>query len=352
MFLYLVLRTSNVIAGVRYFVLPDDAMISMRFARNYAVGLGLVWNDGERVQGFTNPAWTMIMAVVHLTRLPSRLTPLPMQLASVLIHLLTATYIWRRVTQRTGPSWGVGAATAYLSASCAACWAISGWETSAVTLGWALALDPVLNDQVRGSRWRSLLVAGVTTLFRPDAVLLLGALAAYWVVTAGAAERGKAILAVLLSSVPVLALAMFQHEYYGSWIPNTGILKRSAGFSSIPIGVEYVLFSLSRYPFNGVVLVGAMFGAARLRTTSVALLALLGTVYLVYVVSVGGDAFPHARFLLPLLPTATILAVDWMSRISNSTGTRQAFLLKGAAIALIGVIAFDFADEALVAVRA
>ena len=61
---YLVLKTSNEIAGSRYFVLPDDGMISMRFARNLASGLGLVWNQGERVQGFTNPAWTLIMAVV------------------------------------------------------------------------------------------------------------------------------------------------------------------------------------------------------------------------------------------------------------------------------------------------
>jgi hypothetical protein len=40
--------------GARYFSLFDDAMISMRYAWNLSHGNGLVWNAGERVQGYTN----------------------------------------------------------------------------------------------------------------------------------------------------------------------------------------------------------------------------------------------------------------------------------------------------------
>jgi len=47
----LVLKTSNEIAGTRYFAFPDDGMISMRFARNLASGLGLVWNQGRARAG-------------------------------------------------------------------------------------------------------------------------------------------------------------------------------------------------------------------------------------------------------------------------------------------------------------
>lgn len=115
--LYLVLKTSNSIGGLRYFALPDDGMISMRFARNLAAGLGLVWNKGERVQGFTNPAWTLIMAAVHWVGVPERLASLPMQLGSLALDLLTAVYIWWRVSERTGPDWGIGASAAYLASS-------------------------------------------------------------------------------------------------------------------------------------------------------------------------------------------------------------------------------------------
>src|SRR5512145_3515033 len=57
--------TSFIIDGTRYYVLFDDAMISMRYAYNLAHGNGLVWNPGERVEGITNPLWTGIMALIH-----------------------------------------------------------------------------------------------------------------------------------------------------------------------------------------------------------------------------------------------------------------------------------------------
>jgi arabinofuranosyltransferase len=347
--IYLVLKTSNEIAGTRYFVLPDDGMISMRFARNLASGLGLVWNPGERVQGFTNPAWTLIMVVVHWTGVPGRLASLPMQLASAAIDLLTAVYIWWRVSESTGPDWGIGAAAAYLASSCAICWAISGWETSAITLGWAIALDPVLDENPRAiDAWRSLIVAGLTVLFRPDAGLLLAALAVYWAWTAKSDERWSVIAAVMVAAVPALALGIFQRGYYGSWIPNTATLKRSAGILSVGPGIEYVLMSIFRYPFNAAVIAGGIFGASRLQRPAAALLAALAGTYLVYVVSVGGDHFAHARFLLPILPTATVLAADALSRIRIGADTRRKFLIRAAAVAVIGLVVLDFGDEALV----
>jgi arabinofuranosyltransferase len=347
--IYLVLKTSNEIAGTRYFVLPDDGMISMRFARNLASGLGLVWNPGERVQGFTNPAWTLIMVVVHWTGVPGRLASLPMQLASAAIDLLTAVYLWWRVSERTGPDWGIGAAAAYLASSCAICWAISGWETSAITLGWAIALDPVLEESPRPiDVWRSLIAAGLTVLFRPDAGLLLGALAVYWALTTSRNERWSVIAAVMVAAVPALALGIFQRGYYGSWIPNTATLKRSAGILSVGPGIEYVLMSIFRYPFNAAVIAGGIFGASRLRRPAAALLAALAGTYLIYVVSVGGDHFAHARFLLPILPTATVLAADALSRIRIGSDTRRKFLIRAAAVAVIGLVVLDFGDEALV----
>jgi hypothetical protein len=347
--IYLVLKTSNEIAGTRYFVLPDDGMISMRFARNLASGLGLVWNPGERVQGFTNPAWTLMMGVVHWIGVPGRLASLPMQLASAAIDLLTAVYLWWRVSERTGPDWGIGAAAAYLASSCAICWAISGWETSAITLGWAIALDPVLEESPRPiDVWRSLIAAGLTVLFRPDAGLLLGALAVYWALTTSRNERWSVIAAVMVAAVPALALGIFQRGYYGSWIPNTATLKRSAGILSVGPGIEYVLMSIFRYPFNAAVIAGGIFGASHLRRPAAALLAALAGTYLIYVVSVGGDHFAHARFLLPILPTATVLAADALSRIRIGSDTRRKFLIRAAAVAVIGLVVLDFGDEALV----
>jgi hypothetical protein len=41
----------------------DDAYISYRYASNFAKGLGLVYNTGERIEGYTNFSWTLILGL-------------------------------------------------------------------------------------------------------------------------------------------------------------------------------------------------------------------------------------------------------------------------------------------------
>src|SRR3990170_1551106 len=52
------------------FYQADDAFISFRYAQNWADGLGPVWNEGERVDGYTNFLWTALLAVAAKAGLP------------------------------------------------------------------------------------------------------------------------------------------------------------------------------------------------------------------------------------------------------------------------------------------
>src|SRR5262249_36984344 len=49
--------------------IQDDAFISFRYADNFVRGWGLVWNQGERVEGYTNFLWTLIISVPLLLKL-------------------------------------------------------------------------------------------------------------------------------------------------------------------------------------------------------------------------------------------------------------------------------------------
>lgn len=42
----------------------DDAYISYRYVANYLNGHGLVYNIGERIEGFTNFGWTAFLLLV------------------------------------------------------------------------------------------------------------------------------------------------------------------------------------------------------------------------------------------------------------------------------------------------
>ncbi|MGB5680770.1 MAG: hypothetical protein WBM47_02890, partial [Polyangiales bacterium] len=39
--------------------IEDDTLISLRYAERLLEGKGLTWNDGERVEGYSNLAWVL-----------------------------------------------------------------------------------------------------------------------------------------------------------------------------------------------------------------------------------------------------------------------------------------------------
>src|SRR5262245_35741540 len=59
---FLCLTAFGVLATRFYEHTVDDAFISYRYARNLAAGHGLVYNPGERVEGYTNFLWTVLIS--------------------------------------------------------------------------------------------------------------------------------------------------------------------------------------------------------------------------------------------------------------------------------------------------
>src|SRR3990172_8151539 len=79
------------IDGRRYFNLFDDAMISMRYAWNFSHGNGLVWNVGQRVEGYTNLLMTLMMSIAILL-FEKRYAVLVIQLTGIFFVLGTAFF--------------------------------------------------------------------------------------------------------------------------------------------------------------------------------------------------------------------------------------------------------------------
>src|SRR5262245_16454258 len=70
----------------------DDAFISLRYARNLAMGHGLVYNAGERVEGYTNFLWTLFLALPHLLHVDPIAV---MKLANLALALATSWLVYR-----------------------------------------------------------------------------------------------------------------------------------------------------------------------------------------------------------------------------------------------------------------
>jgi hypothetical protein len=48
------------------FCLQDDTYIGLRFSRNFAAGEGLVFNPGDKVEGYTNFLWILLGSVPYI----------------------------------------------------------------------------------------------------------------------------------------------------------------------------------------------------------------------------------------------------------------------------------------------
>jgi hypothetical protein len=97
--LYFIFITSAIGAdGKRYFMLFDDAMISMRYAWNLAHGYGLVWYPGNFIQGYSNLLMTLLMALPAMF-LDRSATVLAVQLFCLFLVPATA-FLMERIVDR------------------------------------------------------------------------------------------------------------------------------------------------------------------------------------------------------------------------------------------------------------
>jgi arabinofuranosyltransferase len=230
-------RSSFIVDGVRYFVLFDDEMISMRYAKNLAHGYGLVYNPGgERVEGFTNLAWVLYMAVLHLLPVSLPKMSLLVQLSGVALLALNLVVVARLGELVSGGARRVGLAAAFLSAFYVAInnWGLQGSEVCVLTLLISMAaLMAIRCVQSQTSPIPLYLLLGVATLFRMDAfvpaLVVLGMLAIV-------DERRRfqhAVIGTLVLGLFVGAQTAFNQYYYGYPFPNTYYLKLT-GFPLLP----------------------------------------------------------------------------------------------------------------------
>jgi len=272
----------------------DDAYISFRYARNLALGHGLVFNPGERVEGYSNFSWVMIAAVFLRAGIDPTLA-MPLVGASAALAAIAITARGARglaaVEGRTHALSGAPAAAIVALAPTLAYYAGNGLETALVVMLYALAGDSV----VRRRPVAFALAAAAACLTRPEAGLLafVG-----FLVFALERPRRHALVVAAVGCGLVVPYLLWRASYYGSFLPNTLAAKPP----SLKLGGLYVLRALP----GMLGLLGAALSGSQARGRR-ALLALWGA-HALGVVAEGGDWMPGERLLVPGLPWIAMAA--------------------------------------------
>ena len=318
---------------LRFAWLSDDAYITFRVVDNAAAGLGLRWNPAERVQAYTHPLWlfvllagrlvtgelyytaivlSVVLSVAAVALLAFRLRAAPL---AIVLGLLVLTLSRAFVDYATS-----GLENALSHVLLAAFLVV--WFNASDELGRSDELR-VTSDEFRGAGSRTAIdrhpppatrhplllsfLAALLALNRLDALLLvLPALGwALW------RQRTARVLGlVALGFVPLVVWTLFSLYYYGFPFPNTAYAKLATGIAAADLarqGLAYLLNSMRWDPLTLTTMATAVVVAVS-RRWAVGLAVAAGIViYVLYVVSIGGD-FMSGRFLtLPLLAAMTLL---------------------------------------------
>jgi hypothetical protein len=318
------------IDGVRYFWLDDDMMISMRYARSLAEGHGLVFNVGERVEGYSNFLWVIILAALHALVPDAARAAVPVVLlnAGLAVGVLLAG---RRLLRALGaPS---VAALSGLTLALAICvdllyWSVNGFETTLLTLLFTLTLCSLMRAPASGIPASGLLLLSLLPLARADGLVHWSA-AALPALALSRRRSGDA-LRLAASLLPAAAHLAFRLLYYGEWLPNTAHLKVLGVEGKALHGAAYLArFALAYAAPLALAVASVWLRDARRRMGIAAGAGMIAA----YVVLVGGDNFPHARFLAPLVPLLLALAFAAIDDLAP-TPRRRAALAVALALAV------------------
>ena len=205
----------------------DDAFISLKYSEMYALGEGLVFNQGEWVEGYTNFLWTWGLGILAQLGAPLPQAALVCDLVSFVGAIVVTALICSRLR--------LGFIPAFVMASSYPCvvFATSGLETMPATFCvlcgayWLVRLAPT----------RAGVAFILGALLRPDHLLFWGCGGLSLLLTDISLLSGPLLSRLrwskyirfssplILMYIPYFAWRVYA---YGSWFPNTYYAKSGA----------------------------------------------------------------------------------------------------------------------------
>jgi tetratricopeptide (TPR) repeat protein len=300
--------------------IQDDAYITFRYIANYLNGDGLVFNIGERIEGFTNFGWTIYLLLWGAMGADYIVIAKYSGLIFGALSLVLIFLIGLKVIGSGNTFFAI--LPVYLVAfnESFAYWSPAGLETAAFTFLVLLSLYLFLK--------RSRVLAAALALavwVRPEGALLAILLIVIESIEIRQIPRFALISAMIafVLSLPFLAFKIF---YYGSIFPNPFYAKTGFDLEQLLSGLDYARLFFLHYGFLGVAFIVALL---LYRNLSFAMKAVwyFCLLYTGYIVFIGGDVLKVHRFFLPVFGPAAILMAAMLAKLFENFKVQTRHLL-------------------------
>ena len=294
----------------------DDAFISLRYATNWARGLGLSFNPGETVEGYTNFLWVALeTAAIRLGADPVAAMQTLGWLSLAGLAWVLALFLQRLVVPGRSLLATLGA-TAIALHPCLIGWAAAGMESCLYAALVLLCLLVALSCTGVPKAVTVGVILALAAMTRPEAVALVPVLASVvWLRRRQLLEVGW-VLAGFTLVYGVYFLARWTH--FGYLLPNTFYAKLDYG--NVPLLQRGVLYLWDFVQASPVVVVLALLATAMARRAPlwVQAAAMTAGAQMLLVLWEGGDHFAMFRFFVPVIPLLGVLALYPVVRVAEN----------------------------------
>lgn len=328
-----------VVLGLAYAYLnqfiQDDAYISFRYAENYANGLGMIFNIGDKVEGYTNFLWTYLLGTSISIGLQPEIMCLAFGMLSlIIVYLLFYQLSSKVLNKKKLTVWA--SASLFLNYSFSS-YVTGGLETQAQLL--LMILTFYLTTTLEKSKVNYILLTIISLLFgamilnRLDSGIYIGLMGLYilHLILTNKENNKVKIVSILALIVPVLTILLlwfnWKLQFYGDILPNTFYTKigaKPAIYISAMKGIAFIaFFSVAYFLLPSIFAIinyktiKASFNFSSFKINSYFTMAIIIVLYNIYFVYVGGD-FMEFRFQIPFLPFY-ILGFFWITRNCRSS---------------------------------
>ncbi|BAW81128.1 hypothetical conserved protein [Candidatus Nitrosoglobus terrae] len=295
--------------------ISDDAAITLRTVLNFTHGFGPTFNVDERVQAYTHPLWFLLLSLGTL----------------IFKNVYVSTFVLSLLASIASVGLLLGKFTKNIPAAILMLLALTlskafiDFSTSGLEnpLSHLLSITIILlairlEEAPEKNLTLFFLCCSLLYLNRADLILVILPLAML-VLIQNLKDKKRLMKSLLIAVIPIIAWTGFSLYYYGFMFPNTAYAKLGTGIPQSELfvqGFRYILHSLDRDPLTLFWIALGLLLGARGSAIHKALAAGIG-LYIVYIISVGGDFMEGRFFTVPFFVASVMIAKALLNRLDK-----------------------------------
>ena len=344
----------------------DDSYITFRYVKNFTEGNGLVFNIGEKVEGYTCFLWVILLSFIKLIGVNFISAS---QTLGIIFSLLTLFVVYR-ISHDIFPkqeepyynfTFNFIAVLLILSNGAFSYWSVSGMETGLFSFLTTLGIYMYLRENKlhENKLPLSAFVFLLASLTRPEGNLIFAVTVLHKIISTLKSKKNinpetnipvsshkllnrNNILWLMIYIIPGLVFMLWRYSYYGYWLPNTFYAKTGTTLEYFSTGLDYFLEFAKVYGIYGVLIIFTLLNLySRDYFYEYLYLILLFFIFSIYVILIGGDVLRPGRFFVPLMPVFYILVQEAFHQIFTYF-EKQAAIKSFLLIAVIVTLALGY----------